>query len=299
MYDLNYRRDLNINKKIFLGTEIEVAGFEILKRYLKRDFKNFPFPYKIDTKHESHKGSDYSKWIFTYDSSIMQNKKGAEVISPISLLNPQLLNELYTVCEFLKKYGGYINEYCAAHIHVDFQIFHNNLNALKKFILIMSYFEPELNRFFAGEQEAIRKNAFVYARNITRFLNSLDYRNQLFEINDETAFVKEMNALDRTRLLNFSHASMLKILTRNTVELRSPNGSLNPVILENNIYTLLKIIEYCFYDNEWKNLYYKWKELNGNENRQPDNQKARVLSRTIFSSKEDIKYFDWQYEKSS
>lgn len=228
----------------------------------------------------------------------MQNQKGVEVISPISLLNPIFLNELEIVCQFLKEHEGYIDECCSAHIHFDFRIFHKHLDALKKFILIMAYYEPELNRFFAGEQEEIRIMGIIgFSKSINKVLQYLDSKQHLFEKNNLSEFLEKAKVLNRFYALNFSNAKLINILSRNTVELRSPNGSLNPVILENNIYTLLKIVEYSLYNSEWKSLYAKWKYLQNERNRKPDQGQARTLSRTIFQGKEDLKYFDWQYEK--
>ena len=298
MEQLPYRKNLDIKKNIFLGTELEVAGFNVLKQYTLNNFQKLHVPYQIDTKYSEHKGGDYTKWLFTHDSTIMQNQKGVEVISPISLLNPIFLNELEIVCQFLKKYEGYIDECCSAHIHFDFRIFHKHLDALKKFILIMAYYEPELNRFFAGEQEEIRlMGERGFAQSINKILSILDSRNCIFEKNDFEEFIEEIKELNRFYALNFSNAKLINILSRNTVELRSPNGSLNPVILENNIYTFLKIVEYSLYNSEWQPLYAKWKYLQNERNRKPDQGRARTLSRTIFQEKEDLKYFDWQYEK--
>ena len=162
----------------------------------------------------------------------------------------------------------------------------------------MSYYEPELNRFFAGEQETLREGANIYARNITRSLYNLEKYYEIFQLEEEL-FINRIKDLGRNYSLNFAHASILKTQNRNTVELRSPNGSLNPVVLENNIYTLLKIVEYCFCNSDWHDLYFQWKELEGQGNRLPELAKARTLSRTIFTSKEDLKYFDWQYEKAA
>jgi hypothetical protein len=301
MENLPFRHDLKLQKKILLGTEIEAEGFNVLESEQNHLFSQLQVPFQIDTTFESHKGGTYEKWIFSHDSTVTrQNNKGVEVISPISYLNPSFLDELEKICAFLETNGAYISEQCSAHIHFDFRLFLKNIDALKKFILIMSYYEPECNRFFAGEEETIRPlGSGFYAKDTTKKLYLLEQLYQIFAIDNLNEFLSKLKRIGRYHNLNFMNANIYRKISRNTIELRSPNGSLNPVILENNIYFLLKIVEYCLVNSEWHNLYYKWYELQGNENRIPEISKARKLSRTILTDKTDLRYFDWQYEKAS
>ncbi|MCI8575074.1 MAG: hypothetical protein HFI09_01240 [Bacilli bacterium] len=298
MEDLPFRRDLTLNKKILLGNELEASGFSIQNCQQTKAFSDLSVPFLIDTAFERHKGGEYDKWIFSHDSTVTKKDlTGVEVISPISILNTPFLIELEKICLFLKNHGAFIDQFCSNHIHFDFRVFHKNINALKKFILIMSYYEPEWNRFFAGEFQELRIGTNYYARNITKRLYQLDKLHDLFAIDSLILFLNELKKLGRYHTVNCTSASETKKISRNTIEERSPNGSLNPVILENNIYFLLKTVEYCLENDEWQNLYQEWLLLQGEENRSPSLSKSRKLSRTIFQDKEDLRYFDWQYEK--
>lgn len=295
--ELPVRFEFPLHHQIPFGTELEVAGFDILKQYQKNSFRELDVNYQINTRYEENKISDYHKWLFTHDSSIMQNTRGVEVISPISLLNQKFILELMKLCNFLTKYDGFITEECSQHIHVGFHIF-PNLDSVKTFFLLYSLTEPELNRFFAGEQETLRAPAeFCFAQNITKLLHKIDKVTKLFQENDPAMFIQRLHIMEKRYALNGRNIKSFSRENRNTIELRSPNGSLNPIILENNVYFLLKMIEYCIENPKWQNLYEVWKLQDEEKNRLPDQNTALKLSRMILKDRTDLKYFDWQYEK--
>jgi len=293
---LEYRRQLNIQKLFPLGTELEVAGFNILESYQKNVFQKFPYPYLIDTNYQSHRHSDYQKWLFTYDSSIMQNKKGVELISPISKLDPSFLNALEIVTTFLKEHHGYIDSNCAQHIHYSFLVFYHHLEALKRFLLLVSYYEPEIQIFLAGEASTLRPKAEIYAGSITQALRNLHFQYQLFQESNWEQFIAKLNLLNRSYGLNFREAKTDTSWLRNTVEIRYPNGSLNPIILENNIYFIYKLIE-CSFQNINNQELLEWWLVETETPRLPSPEKAYELSKMLCQSKEDFAYFDWQYSK--
>lgn len=300
MEDLLFRRNLQLQYHIPFGTELEITHFNILKNLEQNNFAKLHIPHQVDIQFKEQRKKEYSSWIFTYDPTVTKKGVGGEVISPVSILAPSFLNDLEKLCTFLKTYGAKIDESCSAHIHINFNAFLNkNIDCFKKFILILSYYEAELNRFFAGEEQDIRSLAALnYAKSITDKLYFLDKKG-LFTIQNWITFLEELKKMKKYVALNVQYAKVSNEQNRNTVEFRTPNASLNPVILENNIYFLLKIVEYCFNQSDWQDLYNKWKYEQLKPHREPEPQKVRTLSRTILTDKEDLKYFDWQYEQGS
>lgn len=293
---LEKKRFSSLQKQIPFGTELEIAGFDILLN--QQDFPNLKIPYQIDLKHESNKKSDYKTWLFTQDSTIMKMSKGVEVISPISYLDYHFLTNLFQICNFIEQRGGYVDDNCAFHIHVGFPIFRFNLEALKKLILLMAYYEPELNRFFAGSEFHIRLlGRNFWARNITPVLLNLEKGYNLFHLENYHQFCHMIKGIDKTYALNFKNISLEDVILRNTIELRNPNASLSPFILSNNIYTFLKMVEYCFRNPNWKYIYYQFMEVANEKTRVPEPNKALELAVKIFQKKKDIQYFRMQYEK--
>ena len=129
------------------------------------------------------------------------------------------------------------------HIHVGAHILKGDYNYWRKFIKLYATYEHVLFRFLYGDKITARKNLIKYARPISNkvFMN-IKLINEAKDMNEIRSAIL---AKDRYQSINFNNINFLKSSLkayRNTVEFRSPNSSVDEVIIQNNINALTKLI---------------------------------------------------------
>ncbi len=221
--ELDLRETIGLNPNITFGTEIELENIE------DYDISNL----KEDIKYA------YPNWQTIPDSTL---NEGLEINSPILSDEKSAWLELADICEIAKEYGE-IGENSGGHIHIGAQAF-KNPHDIVKFLELWALHEKTIYRFSAGEQQTTRPNAYTdYAEPIGELIraneNKLWNAKTLLEIKQTLEKLKSHHAINLYHLNPFS----LEYAPYNTIEIRCPNGTLNPIIWQNNINFFGKMIE--------------------------------------------------------
>ena len=225
-YKLEYRDTLNLDSGTRFGTEIEFE-FANKKEVLERMVLNY-----ADTG-----------WYVKPDKSLYF---GLEIISPILTDNPNTWIQLKDMCT-LAANNGVASIHSGAHVHVDNRVLKYKKENVIKLLKIFAAYENVIFRFSNGEYLNGRPKINQYAEPIAQEV----YFSPAFESNlteDQINGVLYQLKKDRFKSLNINNTvfEKEKLNTyKNTVEFRSPNGTLNPIIWQNNINFITKLSKYA------------------------------------------------------
>lgn len=234
-YEMNYQDALSF-PFLNYGIEIEFkkATIEVLNRKLKLMQHTNALYY--ETHWLGKEEDQYSK------TDEYGNTVGGEIVSPICESTRETWQELWKVCRLIEEHGGYVDEDCSVHIHVDFSIFDLDKKKWHKLLCLWAIYEEVLLQFAAGEFQQIRPGYLDYAYPIREAVQeSIMNGNPIWEHGwlDE----KKENAVNLRYLKQYLNDGNPELYT---VEFRIGNGTLNPVIIQNLIrcyYGLLKAVK--------------------------------------------------------
>lgn len=284
---LKYRDKLDLPKFVTFGVEIEFedANTESVQHRLCLDFP---------------------EWKFDCDPSVTtiginDESLGGEVISPVLKDSDCNWQEIFKVCSFLERCGASISDLSGGHIHFGTQVLGYNKKHWLNLIKLWIIYEPLIYRFSFGERLGPRAGIFktaiqldkVLLKNLSSFENSAD----LYEL---------LKYFPSDKYYSFNTCCVKPnkrgIIEGNTVEVRCPNGTINPVIWQNNINFFAKLFLYCSgnnFDSEFINyklnclkdgmIHYDYNNIYIDE--------TLELSDLVFSSELDKLYFLKQYLK--
>lgn len=228
-YYLEYRPTLNLKKEITFGIEIETE-------YAKQK--------EIENELECYLEFDWKK---DRDNTL---NKGTEIISPILRDKKSTWYEIKDICNILQKYS-HISKRAGGHIHVGSQILGTKIDNWYNFFYLYGVYEHILFRFGYGEYLNRRETMVSYSKRIS---------NQCIQAYDNHKYNKKNDFEDLISLLRWPKSSAISILNLdifnyykekkdNTIEARFFNGTLNPIIWQNNINLITKMLNYCNSDN--------------------------------------------------
>lgn len=226
---LTYRQSLNIKTDATFGYELEYEEKTITPPQ-GRCYEGFP-TFLLCTELQKQG----IKYLFSDDQTVAV---GGEVITDILKDNIETWEQLDKICSIVRTFG-YEGESCGGHFHIGMQSF-KDLNSVKKFIKLWSKYENVLYRFYYGQYRNNRPAIRRFAMSI-RNVYKVNVYKSLEEIKNAT--------IDRYYCVNFKNAKNFELGDKNTIEIRCPNASLNPIILQNNVNVILKMIEKCNEDD--------------------------------------------------
>lgn len=176
------------------------------------------------------------------DFEIRNTHKG-EVTSKILLNNKEDLIDLKKTLKILKEMRAQSDCMCGAHVHFDAQsIINENVRYLQDLLLLYICYEDVIFKFSAGEDENIRASAWRCAKPVINHYSYDEIEQYLYFDLDflefSYSFIEER---PRNLSLNLQN---IKYGGYNTVEFRSPNGTLDIEIWLNNINLFGSMIEY-------------------------------------------------------
>lgn len=317
-YKLSMRDTINLNKNNTFGLEIEFENINTSYKKILNNFRNLilnPSVFLNDDNLKKIKeyrkrpksvreliesNGEYSKitpqevfyWSVGKDNSL---SNGAEITSPILVDDKKHWKDLKQVCDFIKQYGE-ISEHSAGHIHFGTQILGKNKSAWVNFIKLWAVYENVIYRFAFNEY--LNKNPGIrYCKKMSNFLNEI-YKSLSsdYDIDIILRFLKE----DRSHSINFQNVVLTdSAIPFGTVEIRSINGTLDPVIWQNNVNFFSKLLAYCNSGNFDMDIVLKReKKLFDFQNyHQLFIEQAIELSDMIFDNNLDKIYFLRQYIK--
>ena len=230
-YKLEYRDTLNLDSNISFGTEIEFE-FANKSEVLERMVLNY---------------ADIG-WYVKPDKSLYF---GLEITSPILTDNQNTWIQLKDMCT-LASNNGVASIHSGAHVHVDNRVLKYKKENVIKLLKIFSAYENVIFRFGNGEYINCRQKINQYAEPIAQEI----YFTPAFESSNLTqeqidGIIYQLKR-DRFKSLNINNTVFEKEklnAPKNTVEFRSPNGTLNPIIWQNNINFITKLAKYATNNN--------------------------------------------------
>lgn len=273
-YYLEYREIINLNKKTTFGVEIE---FE------KAD--------KI--KYDSNL-IDRNSWKFVYECSVCE---GAELVSPILYDNKKNWKTLKNKCINLQSRAEILNK-ASNHIHVGANILNKKEENIKNITKLWYVYEDIIFRFGYGEYLNYRPNLYAYA---------LPIRDEYLNIQKQLKYFHYLEFLyrgSRNKSLNFKKTTLNNSKYKNTIEVRCSNGTLNEIIIQNNINFFAKLLTYGVNENCDKDKLddliskIKLKDTDLDNFHLIDINRALELSDLIFDNNLDKIYFLRQYLKN-
>ncbi len=316
-YKLSLRDNLDLNKNITFGLEIEFENINSSYEKLCNSFNELQlFPSVFLNKENNDKLKEYKKqnkrrgffvneegnlqilpeevfyWSVGKDNSL---NNGAEITSPILIDETKHWKDLKEVCDFIKQHGE-ISENSAGHIHFGAQILGEEKTKWMNFIKLWSIYENVIYRFAFNEY--LSKNPGIrYCKPISEWLIKI-YKSlsEGYDLETILHFLKE----DRVHAINFQNVFLTdKVVPFSTLEFRCPNGTLDPVIWQNNVNFFSKLLIYCKSNNfDMDTILKREKKLFDFQNyHQIFMEQAIELSDMIFDNNLDKIYFLRQYLK--
>lgn len=210
-YSLSLRKNLGFKNGITFGFEIEVENV-----------KNF--------KHMSSLiHNNLVNWKISDDISL---NNGKEIISPILNDKEIYWNKLKKACDIIKKYAN-IDTNSGGHIHIGTQVLGNNKDSWINFIKLWATYENIIYRFSYGNSYEPRSRIENYASPLKTILLN-DYK-EIVNSNYSLEQILKKISHKRSQAVNFECVKDCNhILDKNTIEFRCPNGSIDPIIWQNN-----------------------------------------------------------------
>ncbi len=281
-YYLELRKRLGFDNMVTFGLELEFeqAMKDRICNQLNQYFNN-------------------DSWLLKHDGSL---ENGAEINSPILKDVESSWQELEKVCEIVSD-NAQIGRKSGGHIHIGTQVIGSKSTSWLNFIKFWSVYENIIYRFVYGDYLVGRPSIKEYAEPMTRdFWN--DYliskeRGYSTEEIVRKASHKRYQAVNLNNVVNFSDFKK-----DNTIEFRCPNGSLDPVIWQNNVNLFVNILLYAKSSRFNDDIVTKRHETNQDKySRLSDYnelylEQALELCDMIFTSNFDKVYFLRQYLKS-
>ena len=224
-YYLELRNQLDLPSSITFGLELEFE--HAIRKKIQDGLKE---------------ASLDKNWKLVGDISL---DEGAEINSPILTDNEKSWQDLEQVCSIVSPFAE-IFENSAGHIHVGSQALGNDKEAWLHFLRIWSSYENILYRFSYGEYLTGRPSMSEYAFPIGELIDNKWKRFQ--EESYRLSLLLTYLSMDRDNAVNFSNVditSLNQFMEKNTLEFRCPNGSLNPVIWQNNVNLFTKLLVYA------------------------------------------------------
>lgn len=222
-YYLELRESLGLDEHFTFGLELEFehAMWVRIKEQLKVRF--------VD-----------DGWRMVEDYSLSD---GAEINSPILIDTSKSWNDLKEVCSIVDD-NAIIGPSSGGHIHIGTQVIGGKKTSWLHFIKLWSVYENIIYRFCYGEFLGARPNIMQYARPMSE---------ELWQFYEQSQDEKQLSTQDiidcfsrtRNQAFNLDHVKRdQSIQEKNTIEFRCPNGTLNPVIWQNNVNLFMKILLY-------------------------------------------------------
>ena len=235
-YYIEYKSSLDLDEKMTFGIEIEcfVSG-------------------KSQQLYEHNKPTSFS---LCKEKSV-HYKYGWEFKSPILKDDTASWSEIKNTCEYLKSFCK-TNEHCGGHIHFGASIFDDNCKYLMNLVYLWMAYEDIIFRFGNGETLNTRYDANLYANPVTnRFKNLMFFKGVP---TDTYTFLRLFKSRMHNASLNFYNYFLYythETDDKNTIEIRSPNGTLEEVIWQNNIHFFGRLIQAAMRDDlDLLNLYF-------------------------------------------
>lgn len=222
-YNLTLREKTNIPSDATFGFELE---------FLKQNLTQIRNKLNL---------SKFTKWNLCSDDAI---REIYEIQTPILTDTKESWSELDEICKTVGL-ENIVNTNCGAHIHVGAQVLGPNPIAWLNYLLLISTYENIIFRFGYGEDSHPRRYLEGYASSVAQ--DFWDRYKELreshyYDVND---VIKGLNVVKYKAINLVNVKNPEKEEYKNTIEIRHPNGTNNPIIWQNNNLLTLRTILYA------------------------------------------------------
>ena len=236
-YYLELRKNLGISKDVTFGLEIEFESLytHVIEKEMMRIFGD-------------------NSWCMVPEDSILN---GAEINSSVLTDSEETWDTLDTVCNIVRSNAN-ICDLASGHIHIGTQILGNNPKYWRNFALLWSTYENIIFRFLYGEyishRSVIEKYAMPISKDIIDNLDRIEERSKmtssyyilkLFDLGDDSVKLRRRKSVNFTNVTKLQPYMYNRVASMNTVEYRSPNGTFDSFIWQNNVNLIVKLMLYC------------------------------------------------------
>lgn len=260
---------LNPNENILFSklssSEIDNMITNLYKYYLelRKSIGNYPndtagFEFEFEDYNEtlirremSNKGyfkDDYKLYKDGEDSLVSDFLTIGEICTPILNISNINWDRIKELCYIIKK-NGYIGNNSGAHIHIGAQILNNIYNSLINLVSMIIAYENVIARFLYGNFINERLSMHTYATPVAsewydtyQHFNKKHFKN--ISINNTISILSMYYS--KNKFINLSNIYKLgEEYVNNTIEFRGANGTLDPIIWQNNLNLIVKLMKYC------------------------------------------------------
>lgn len=269
--DLTLRKKIGISKEITFGCEIE--------------FENALFD-KVKEQIDNKLGSYWSFRLYK-DKSVMSmdDDRGGKLSTPILTDTKENWDKLRIICDTLKANGAYTGINAGGYIQIGNNIL--DKDSLNKLLIIWCIYEHVIYRFGYGEDLYPRSSILLYAPPISEYLFNYLKDGDLSHLSNS-----DCGGINPSLIKNFDMGN---------IEFRCPNGTLDPVIWQNNVNLFTKLLVYVskneldkdFFDFKFK----QYKKLSIDDYSKLYLKDALEFCDLIFDNYTDKVYFLTQYLK--
>jgi len=215
---IGYRQGLGLNLSDSFGIEIETTCD--CKKQVLLDFYN----------------NNLNKNWRLYDESTVNH--GLEFVPNVLYDMEKTWKELKYVCSLIKS-KVHVTTCCGGHIHIGSHVLGSEYSSWLNFIKLWAAYEHVIFRFCYGEYLNARYSLDNYAYAIAN-----DVKNNL-KRRDNSKLLLKLSMNDYSAIC-FNYDLRTDYFERyNTIEFRCPNGTLEPIIWQNNINFFMKLLKYC------------------------------------------------------
>lgn len=177
---------------------------------------------------------------------------GGEASSPILKDTIECWNDIEHICDYLLKKGAVVTSNTGGHIHIGSQVLKNDPNNIRKLLKSWELFEPIIYSFSSGKYKHVRHGVSVQAKPLAPTLNRI--RNNKSSYNNYRTYCDWLNFFKKYNIMKFCGINFANYIGNeedigNTIEIRCPNGTIDPVIWQNNVNFFIKFFESCASDN--------------------------------------------------
>ncbi len=229
-FQFQYQPKLDLEIPFQYGIEIEFseASIEEVEEKIKEFYQVSELVYSQD-------------WYVDVDESVTDYLYGGEIKSPISYNEENDWYELNKMCKIVESLEGTTNEKCSVHLHADFHRLDFTVEDWNRFLKLWCAYEDVIYEFSRVGKEKVRDYYIEFATPIR------DYILTVMEQGEASDAIKGLTCrLDKSCCLNMKnlYRSLSGVYsTIPTIEFRSCNGTLDPILIQNIVRFFAKMLE--------------------------------------------------------
>lgn len=229
--DFNYREKLNVSDDIHFGAEIE---------YMVRNGNEHDKTIRKIINSNSNMKKIYKIAEYRRCDASNKDKKIYEIRTPILSNNTDDFHSLYNICNGISKMGTEESNQKGVHVHVDLALLDENKEFLDTFLKLFSIYEHIIFRFSYGNLSESNINVNSYSREVSsKIYNYLMSNDPSMSFHNTISDLRHLFKC-KNYAINFHQRDFS--CKNETIEIRTFNSTLDPVIIQNNINFVLNMI---------------------------------------------------------